>query len=139
MNLLLLASNKNINVESKVDSSVENVRADRAQLRQILYNLMNNAIKFTPEKGRVTVSARKKEGMFEIKVSDSGVALSKEDYERIIMSVIKADDCSTAKGYDGAGLGLYIAKNFVELHGGQIWVESKVKKGNTFIFTLPMD
>jgi signal transduction histidine kinase len=138
MNLLLLASNKNISVESKVDSSVENVRADRAKLRQILYNLMNNAIKFTPEKGRVSVSARKKEGMLEIKVSDSGIGLSKEDYERIIMSVIQADS-STAKEYDGAGLGLYIAKTFVELHGGQIWVDSRVKKGSTFIFTLPMD
>ena len=109
MNLLLLASNKNISVESKVDSSVENVRANRAKLRQILYNLMNNAIKFTPEKGRVSVSARKKEGMLEIKVSDSGIGLSKEDYERIIMPVIQADS-STAKEYDGAGLGLYIAK-----------------------------
>jgi signal transduction histidine kinase len=138
MNLLLLASNKNISVESKVDSSLENVWADRAKLRQILYNLMNNAIKFTPEKGKVTVSARKKEGMLEIKVSDSGIGLSKEDFERIIMSVIQADP-STTKEYEGAGLGLYIAKTFVEHQGGQIWVESRVKKGSTFIFTLPMD
>ncbi|MGB9938783.1 ATP-binding protein [Methanosarcina sp.] len=138
MSLLSLASNKKISVEVKVDASLENVRADRTKLRQILYNLMNNAIKFTPEKGRVTVSARKKEGMLEVKVSDSGIGLSKEDHERIFMPFIQADS-STARGYGGAGLGLYIAKNFIDLHAGRIWVESEVEKGSTFIFTLPMD
>jgi signal transduction histidine kinase len=138
MSLLSLASNKKISVEAKIDASLENVRADRTKLRQILYNLMNNAIKFTPEKGRVTVSARKKENALEIKVSDSGIGLSKEDHGRIFMPFIQADS-STARGYGGAGLGLYIAKNFVDLHGGKIWVESKLEKGSTFIFTLPMD
>jgi signal transduction histidine kinase len=138
MSLLSLASNKKISVEVKVDASLESVRADRTKLRQILYNLMNNAIKFTPEKGRVTVNALKKEGMLEIKISDSGIGLSKEDHERIFMPFIQADS-STAKRYGGAGLGLYVAKNFVDLHGGKIWVESRVEKGSTFIFTLPMN
>lgn len=138
MSLLSLASNKKIGVEVKVDTSLESVRADRAKLRQILYNLMNNAIKFTPEKGRVTVSALKKEEMLEIKVSDSGVGLSKEDYGKVFMPFIQADS-STARRYGGAGLGLYVAKNFVDLHGGKIWVESRVGKGSTFIFTLPMN
>jgi signal transduction histidine kinase len=138
MSLLSLASNKKISVEVKVDASLESVRADRTKLRQILYNLMNNAIKFTPEKGRVTVNALKKEGILEIKISDSGIGLSKEDHERIFMPFIQADS-STAKRYGGAGLGLYVAKNFVDLHGGKIWVESRVEKGSTFIFTLPMN
>ena len=138
MSLLSPASNKKISVEVKVDTSLENIRADRTKLRQILYNLMSNAIKFTPEKGRVTVSACKKEGMLEIKVSDNGIGLSKEDNEKIFMPFIQADS-STARGYGGAGLGLYIVKNFIDLHGGKIWVDSEVGKGSTFIFTLPID
>jgi len=138
MSLLSFASNKKVSVEVKVDASLENVQADRTKLRQILYSLMNNAIKLTPEKKKVTVNALKKEGMLEIKVSDSGVGLSKEDHERMLMPFIQAD-LSTTRGYGGTGLGLYIAKNFVDLHGGKIWVESKGEKGSTFIFTLPMN
>lgn len=138
MNLLLLASSKKISVEVKVDASLENVRADRIKLRQILYNLMNNAIKFAPQKGKVTVSASKNEGMLEVRVSDNGIGLSKEDHERIFMPFIQADS-STSRGYGGAGLGLYIAKNFIDLHGGKIWVDSRLGEGSTFIFTLPMD
>jgi len=138
MSLLSFASNKKVSVEIKVDTSLENIRADRTKLRQILYSLMNNAIKLTPEKKKVTVSALKKEGMLEIKVSDSGVGLSKEEHERMLMPFTQAD-LSATREYDGTGLGLYIAKKFVDLHGGKIWVESKVEKGNTFIFTLPMN
>lgn len=137
MSLLSFASNKKVSVEVKVDASLENIRADRTKLRQILYSLMNNAIKLTPEKKKVTVIALKKEGMLEIKVSDSGIGLSKEDNERLLMPFIQAD-LSTTSGYGGTGLGFYIAKNFVDLHGGKIWVESKGEKGNTFIFTLPI-
>lgn len=136
MSLLSFASNKKISMEVKVDASLENIRADRIKLRQILYNLMNNAIKFTPEKGRVTVSARKNEGMLEIKVSDSGIGVSKEDHKKTFMPFIQAD---SSTGYGGAGLGLYVAKNFIDLHGGKIWVESEVEKGSMFIFTLPLD
>jgi signal transduction histidine kinase len=137
MSLLSFASNKKISVEVKVDTSLEKVQADRTKLRQILYNLINNAIKFTPEKKKVTVSAFKKEEMIEIKVSDSGIGLSKEDYEKMFMPFIKAD-FSISREYSGIGIGLYIAKNFIDLHGGKIWVESKGEKGSTFIFTLPM-
>lgn len=138
MSLLSFASNKKVSVEIKVDTSLENIRADRTKLRQILYNLMNNAIKLTPEKKKVTVSALKKEGMLEIKVSDSGVGLSKEEHERMLIPFIQAD-LSVIREYDGTGLGLYVAKKFVDLHGGKIWVESKGEKGNTFILTLPMN
>ncbi|AKB45513.1 Sensory transduction histidine kinase [Methanosarcina vacuolata Z-761] len=137
MSLLSFASSKKVSVEVKVDASLENIRADRTKLRQILYSLMNNAIKLTPEKKKVTVSALKKGEMLEIKVSDSGIGLSKEDHERMLMPFIQTDS-STTRGYGGTGLGLYIAKNFVDLHGGKIWVESKGEKGSTFIFTLPI-
>lgn len=138
MKLISPASNKKISVEVRVDTSIESVRADRTKLRQILYNLMSNAIKFTPKKGKVIVSACKKEGMLEIKVSDSGIGLSKGDQEKIFMPFIQVDS-STARGYGGAGLGLYIVKNFIDLHGGKIWVDSEVGEGSTFTFNLPID
>jgi signal transduction histidine kinase len=137
ISLLSLASNKKVSVELRVDTSLEKIQVDKTKLRQILYNLINNAIKFTPEKGKVTVSALKKERMLEIKVSDSGIGLSKEDNERIFMPFTQADIFQT-RGYVGTELGLYIAKNFIDLHGGKIWAESKVGKGSTFIFTIPM-
>jgi signal transduction histidine kinase len=137
MSLLSFASSKKVSVEIRVDIS-EDIRADKTKLRQILYSLINNAIKLTPENKKVTVSALKKEGMLEIKVSDSGIGLSKEDHERMLMPFIQTD-FSTTRGYGGTGLGLYIAKNFVDLHGGKIWVESKGEKGSRFIFTLPIN
>ncbi len=136
MNLLSFASNKKISVEVKVDASLESIRADRTKLRQVLYNLMNNAIKFTSEKGRVNISAIQKEGTLEVKVSDSSTVFSKGDHERVLSFI--QSDISTARRYGGAGLGLFIAKNFIDLHGGNIWVESNVEKGNTFIFTIPL-
>jgi len=137
MRLLPSASNKKIAVEIKVGTSIENIWADRTKLRQILYNLISNAIKFTPEKGRVTVSAFKKEGMLEITVSDTGTGLLKEYYEKMFMPSTQADP-SINPGYGGAGLGLFIVKNFIDLHRGEICVDSKVGKGSTFTFTLPI-
>nr|WP_082107895.1 MEDS domain-containing protein [Methanosarcina sp. 2.H.A.1B.4] len=138
MSLLSPASVKKITVELKIDPSVGNVRADITKFRQILYNLVSNAIKFTPAKGKVIISACKKEGVLEVKVSDNGIGLSKESHEKIFMPFTQADS-SAARGYGGAGLGLYIVRNFVDLHGGKIWIDSEIDKGSTFTFTLPAE
>ncbi|MDM7918248.1 MAG: ATP-binding protein, partial [Methanosarcina sp.] len=71
-----------------------------------------------------------------VKVSDNGIGISKESYEKIFMPFTQADS-TAARGYGGAGLGLFIVKNFVDLHGGNIWVDSEVGKGSTFTFTIP--
>ncbi|AKB19140.1 ATP-binding protein [Methanosarcina sp. WWM596] len=138
VSLLSPASVKKITVELDIGPSVGNVRADMTKFRQILYNLVSNAIKFTPAKGKVIISACKKEGVLEVKVSDNGMGLSKESHEKIFMPFTQADS-SAARGYGGAGLGLYIVRNFVDLHGGRIWVESEIGKGSTFTFTLPVE
>jgi signal transduction histidine kinase len=138
ISLLSPASNKKIAVEIRVDTSIDNIRADRTKLRRILYNLISNAIKFTHEKGKVTISASKKEGMLEIKVSDTGTGLLKEYYEKMFTPLGQADPSKVLKS-GGAGLGLYIVKNLIDLHGGKIFVDSEVGKGSTFTFTLPTD
>lgn len=138
MSLLSSASNKKIVIELKIDASIENIRADRTKLRQILYNLISNAIRFTPKKGKVTVSAFKKENMLEIIVSDTGEGMFKKYYEKMFMPSTQINP-STSLGYLEAGVGLYIVKNFIDLHRGKIWVDYREGKGSTFTFALPID
>jgi signal transduction histidine kinase len=135
--LLSLASGKKIAIELKIEPDIGNIQADRTKIRQILYNLISNAIKFTPEKGKVTIKAYKKEGMLEINILDNGIGLSKEDRERIFIPFLNADTFPTMR-YNGAGLGLYIVKNFTDMHGGKIKVDSETGKGSTFTITLPI-
>ncbi len=138
MNLLSSASNKKIVLELKIDASSENIRADRTKLRQILYNLISNAIRFTPQKGKVSVSAFKMENMLKIIVSDTGEGMFQKYYEKMFMPSTQINP-STSLGYLEAGVGLYIVKNFIDLHRGTIWVDYREGKGGTFTFALPID
>jgi signal transduction histidine kinase len=100
--------------------------------------LVSNAIRFTPKKGKVTVSAFKKENMLEIIVSDTGEGMFKKYYEKMFMSSTQTNP-STTLGYLEAGVGLYIVKNFIDLHRGKIWVDYREGKDSTFTFALPID
>lgn len=135
--LLSLASGKKIAIELEIEPDIGNIQADRTKLRQILYNLISNAIKFTPEKGKITIKAYKKEEMLEINILDNGIGLSKEDREKIFTPFLNADTFSTMR-YNGAGLGLYIVKNFTDMHEGKIKVDSEPGKGSMFTVTLPI-
>ena len=138
MSLLSSASNKKIVLELKIDASIENILADRTKLRQILYNLISNDIRFTPQKGKVSVRAFKMENMLKIIVSDTGEGMFQKYYEKMFMPSIQINP-STSLGYLEAGVGLYIVKNFIDLHRGKIWVDYKEGKGGTFTFALPID
>ena len=113
------------------------VRADRSYLEQILINLLDNAVKYTPEGGRVIVSAVEK-GSKEIQfsIADNGIGISKEDLSRIFERFYRVDK-GRSKELGGTGLGLSIVKHLVQAHGGRVWVESQMGKGSTFYFTLP--
>jgi signal transduction histidine kinase len=132
-----LAVQKAIDLRVEGDSGVEPVPIDAARIKQVLLNLVGNAIKFTPEAGKVWVRADAESGAVRVEVGDTGPGISAEDQERIFLEFeqIKMD-----RGWDkpeGTGLGLALAKRFVEMHGGKIWVESELGKGSRFIFTLP--
>jgi len=137
ISLLSSSSNKKISVELKVDSSIGNIKADKTKLRQILFNLISNAIKFTPENGKITVSASKKENNLEIKVSDTGTGLLKNYYEKMFTPLAEEDPSKILKS-GGAGLGLYIVKSLIDIQEGKIFVDSEVGKGSTFTFTIPV-
>ena len=131
-----LAAEKNLKLNVSVPANLKLGKGDQKRISQVLLNLVGNAIKFT-EKGEVRVEVGVSDETFSISVSDTGPGISKADQEKIFEEFQQADGSSTReKG--GTGLGLSIAKKIVEMHGGQIWVESTLGKGSNFKFTLPI-
>lgn len=130
-----------------VDSLIPEVFADKDKMHEVLLNLIGNAIKYTPEGGKITVSFKQNKaslspggdnGMIETAVSDTGKGISKEGIAKLFTKFGRLDNTLVAVGETGgSGLGLYICKQLVELSGGKIWVESEVGRGSTFAFTLP--
>src|SRR5437868_6518635 len=133
-----LAREKEIALTTDVPDALPPARADRAKLRRILVNLLSNAIKFTPKGGRVELRAeRDGDERLRISVTDTGVGIPPEDIERLFDKYEQARSRAT-RSQKGTGLGLYITKQLVELHGGEINVQSQVGHGSTFSFTLPL-
>ncbi|WP_462273628.1 sensor histidine kinase [Methanohalophilus sp.] len=132
-----MAYKKSIDLQFIVKPEHLEIYADRMKLKEILYNLLSNAIKFTPEKGIVVVNSECTNNIVQISVSDTGIGIPQEKLEMIFDPFRQADSFSTRK-YGGTGLGLALVKKYVEMHGGDIWVESEVGKGSTFTFTIPL-
>jgi signal transduction histidine kinase len=130
------AAKHGINLDVTVDERLGDFVGDERKIKQILLNLLSNAVKFTPEGGRIGINARQADGSVEISVSDTGIGISPEDQAKIFEEFRQVGG-DYAHKTEGTGLGLTLAKKFVELHGGKIWVESEVGKGSTFSFTLP--
>ena len=130
------ATKHSIKLDVTVDERLGDFFGDERKIKQILLNLLSNAVKFTPEKGRIGINARQAEGSVEISVSDTGIGISTEDQAKIFEEFRQVGG-DYAHKKEGTGLGLTLAKKFVELHGGRIWVQSEVGKGSTFSFTLP--
>ena len=119
-----------------VDDAVGDWVADARKVKQVLINLLSNAVKFTPAGGTITVSARRSNGSVEIAVADTGVGIAPGDQQQVFEEFRQASGEYLRKS-EGTGLGLSLARRFVELHGGTIRVESALGRGSTFTFTLP--
>ena len=130
-----LAAEKTIDLEVEDASGIDPFSMDAARIKQVLLNLVANAIKFTPRTGRVWVRAKAEDGAVRFEVRDTGPGIPEEDQERIFLEFQQAS--MGADKPEGTGLGLALAKKFVETHGGKIWVESEIGKGSRFFFTLP--
>ena len=130
------ATKHGINLDVTVDERLGDFVGDERKIKQVLLNLLSNAVKFTPEGGRIGINARQADGSVEISVSDTGIGIAPEDQPKIFEEFRQVGS-DYAHKVEGTGLGLTLAKKFVELHGGRIWVESEVGKGSTFSFTLP--
>ena len=132
-----LAAKKNIVVETKIDPGLTTIVADKGKVKQILYNLISNATKFTPEKGSININALRVGDMAQFEVKDTGIGISKDDQKKLFRSFIQLD-ASTSREYSGTGLGLVLVKRFVEQHGGEVRLESEPGKGSSFIITIPI-
>ena len=132
-----LAAQKQITIDVDVDPALTALVADAGKVKQILYNLLSNAIKFTADGGRAGLRAVRDAQDARFAVSDTGIGIKPEDQARIFEEFQQVET-TTARHYEGTGLGLALAKQFVELHGGRIWVESAPGHGSTFTFTLPL-
>ena len=131
-----LVNPQTVTLINGIGRTIPPVAGDKNRLQQIMHNLVGNAVKFT-ETGSVTLSAIEKQGMVEITVADTGIGIPPEKLEDIFTSFEQVD-ASTVREYGGTGLGLSITKQLIELHGGQIWVESAVGQGSRFTFTMPV-
>ncbi len=119
-----------------VDERLGVVCADERKVKQVLLNLLSNALKFTPEGGRIDVRAAVRDGAAEVSVTDTGIGIAPEDQPKVFDEFRQVG--TAAKKVEGTGLGLAISRKFIELHGGRIWVESQVGLGSTFAFTFPL-
>ncbi|MCZ6622631.1 MAG: response regulator [Deltaproteobacteria bacterium] len=131
------ASRHGIQLTLEVDERLGDFMGDERKVKQVLLNLLSNALKFTPDGGRIILKTAPADGLTQISVSDTGIGIATENLQQIFEEFQQIRGDHEGKG-EGTGLGLALAKKFVELHGGTIWVESVVGRGSTFTFTLPM-
>src|SRR5262249_30314462 len=128
---------KRISLEAKVDPCLTGISADPARLKQILYNYVSNALKFTAPEGRVTIEARPEgEASFRILVADTGIGIAPAEVARLFVDFQQLDAGST-KRHAGTGLGLALTRRMVEAQGGSVGVESALGQGSQFFAILP--
>jgi len=131
------STKKNISIEFKGEIRNDRIFADRLKLKQIMLNIISNAIKFTSNNGLISIRANEWEGNLEISISDTGIGIPNHHLKDIFNPFTQVDT-SNRRSYGGAGLGLAIVKQFVEIHKGNVWVKSEEGKGSTFIFIIPV-
>ncbi|HII02325.1 TPA: response regulator [Methanosarcinaceae archaeon] len=132
-----LALSRSLDMTFTIEAGFSNLEADRNRLIQILYNLVSNAIKFTPDGGKVSIHCKKTGDYALISVTDTGIGISREDQKKLFQPFTQID-ASASRQYCGIGLGLALVKKIVELHRGMIRVESELWKGSTFTLSIPV-
>jgi len=132
------AQQKGVKLVVSEGNSIPQIRMDAFRIQQVIWNLLTNAVKYNRENGEAVISWQRRGDNVLLAVSDTGIGISEKDLEKVFTRFHRADDPMTLLE-SGAGLGLDLARHFVNLHGGEIWVESRQGEGSTFTFTLPLD
>ena len=136
MSVQATAEGRNLHLKGSVEGEVAHVMMDPRRVQRVLYNLVQNAIRYTPSDGSVQILARDTGTEVQVEVKDTGEGIPPEELSRIFDRFYRTEQ-SRSRGSGGTGLGLSIAKGIVEAHGGRLWVESAIGKGSTFGFALP--
>ena len=136
MTVEALAAEKKLALHATLPAHLPTGRGDPQRIAQVLLNLLGNAIKFT-EEGEIVITVTEDQGTFTVAVSDTGCGIADDECRHIFNEFHQVDGSST-RAKEGTGLGLGIARRIVEMHGGTIWVQSKLKRGSVFRFTLPV-
>ena len=131
-----LALTKNIGISWEAPDELPQVSADEERMLQALRNLIGNAVKFTPEGGRITIKARPLSEGVEVSIADSGHGIPPEDLE-VIFDKFRQSAMTSYSTIKGTGLGLAIVKHIITAHGGRIWATSETGRGSVFTFQLP--
>jgi signal transduction histidine kinase len=129
--------NKNIELVTDIQDNIPVIFVDRSQIERVFINLLGNAVKFTPQNGKITVRAKLKENQVQVDISDTGIGIPPQDLAGLFQEFYRADNPINQQ-VKGTGLGLSLVKHIVEAHGGKIWVESVPNKGSTFSFSLAL-
>lgn len=135
-NLMISSGEKNIDIVKDIPTNLPLAFIDEGRIRQVMRNLLDNALRYTPDNGNIMIRAIIRQDWIEISVSDSGSGIAPEDIPYIFDHFYKADR-SRSRKYSGSGIGLALVKQIIELHGGRVWAESKPGVGSTFHFTIP--
>jgi signal transduction histidine kinase len=135
--MMAVISQRRQNLDVDLDQGLPLVQADEARLRQVFFNLLSNASKFTPDGGEIKIEAARRNGWCEVSVRDNGIGIKSDDLKQIFEPFFQGDEVIDREG-KGTGLGLALVKELIEMHGGRIWVESEYGKGSTFTFILPV-
>lgn len=128
---------KQLDIYKEIEPSLPLVNADHARVTQILTNLIDNAFNYTPESGSISLTARSKGNFVFVSVNDTGIGISDENQKKIFERFFRAED-EQVQAVPGTGLGLAIVRSLIEMHGGKLQVKSKLGKGSTFTFNLPV-
>jgi signal transduction histidine kinase len=134
----LRAKTPGVNIIVSIPPQLPIVMADRDRIEEVLQNLLDNAMKYSPRRAEITVSCYATGEEVIVRVRDAGMGISLREQEQIFNRFQRASD-SSVQSMPGAGLGLYICRAIVEAHGGRIWVESTLREGSTFSFSLPRE
>jgi len=129
---------KNIAFSSQIPGDCQKILADRRQIERVFINLLGNALKFTPQNGKISVSAQQVNKTIQVDIADSGFGIPEDDQENIFKEFYRVDNTINQE-VKGTGLGLTLVKHIIEAHQGKIWVKSKLGKGSTFSFTLKLE
>ena len=134
-----LAGSKKIQIETDIDPTLSQIVLDSAKFKQVLYNYLSNAIKFSPEEGRICIRL-KPEGVdqFRLEVEDYGIGIGENNIHKLFIEFQQLD-AGTGKKYAGTGLGLALTKRIVEAQGGRVGVQSQLGKGSVFFAIFPRE